>query len=35
MQFVFMDAIPADLITANPMGLQITYLESDQAFVPE
>ena len=35
MQFVFMDTIPADLITANPMGLQITYLESDQAFVPE
>ena len=34
-QFVFMPVIPPDLIVHNPMGLQITYLEADQAFVPE
>ena len=35
MQFAFMPVIPPDLIVHNPMGLQITYLEADQAFVPE
>ena len=35
LQFVFMPVIPPDLIVHNPMGLQITYLEADQAFLPE
>ena len=35
LQFVFMPVIPPDLIAHNPMGLQITYLEADQAFLPE
>ena len=29
-QFVFMPVIPADLVIFNPMGIQITYLETDQ-----
>ena len=33
MQFLFLDEIPPDLIVFNPMGIVITYLQSDRAIV--
>ena len=33
MQFLFLDEIPPDLIVFNPMGIVITYLQSDRAVV--
>ena len=33
MQFVFMPVIPADLVIFNPMGIQITYLETDRTLI--
>ena len=33
MQFVFMPVIPADLVIFNPMGIQVTYLETDRALI--
>ena len=30
MQFVFLPIIPADLVIFNPMGIQLTYLETDR-----
>ena len=35
MQFVFMPVIPADLVIFNPMGIQITYLETDRTLITE
>ena len=35
MQFVFMPVIPADLVIFNPMGIQVTYLETDRALITE
>ena len=35
MQFVFMPVIPADLVVFNPMGIQITYLETDRTLITE
>ena len=35
MQFVFMPAIPADLVIFNPMGIPVTYLETDRALITE
>ena len=32
-QFVFMPVIPADLVIFNPMGIQITYLETDRTLI--
>ena len=34
-QFVFMPVIPADLVVFNPMGIQITYLETDRTLITE
>ena len=33
LQFLFLDKIPPDLIVFNPMGLVISYLQSDRAIV--
>ena len=33
MQFVFMPVIPADLVIVNPMGIQVTYLETDKTLI--
>ena len=33
MQFVFMPVIPADLVIVNPMGIQVTYLETDRTLI--
>ena len=33
MQFLFLDEIPPELIVFNPMGIVITYLQSDRAVV--
>ena len=33
MQFVFMPVIPGDLVIFNPMGIQITYLETDRTLI--
>ena len=35
MQFVFMPVIPPDLVVYNPMGLQVTYLETDRTLITE
>ena len=35
MQFVFMPVIPADLVIFNPMGIQVTYLETDRTLITE
>ena len=35
MQFVFMPVIPADLVVVNPMGIQVTYLETDRTLITE
>ena len=35
MQFVFMPVIPADLVVFNPMGIQVTYLETDRTLITE
>ena len=35
MQFVFMPVIPADLVIVNPMGIQVTYLETDRTLITE
>ena len=35
MQLVFMPVIPADLVIFNPMGIQVTYLETDRALITE
>ena len=32
-QFVFMPVIPGDLVIFNPMGIQITYLETDRTLI--
>ncbi len=31
MQFIFLEQIPPSLITVNPMGILVTYLQADQA----
>ena len=33
MQFVFMPVIPTDLVIVNPMGIQVTYLETDRTLI--
>ena len=33
MQFIFMPVIPADLVILNPMGIQVTYLETDRTLI--
>ena len=33
MQFMFMPVIPADLVIVNPMGIQVTYLETDKTLI--
>ena len=35
MQFVFMPVIPSDLVIVNPMGIQVTYLETDRTLITE
>ena len=35
LQFLFLDEIPPDLIVFNPMGLVISYLQSDRAIVTD
>ena len=35
MQFIFMPVIPPDLVVFNPMGIQVTYLEADEAFITQ
>ena len=35
LRFEFLEAIPAELVVYNPMGLLITYLQADQALVTE
>ena len=35
MQFVFMPVIPVDLVIVNPMGIQVTYLETDRTLITE
>ena len=35
LQFLFLDEIPPDLIVFNPMGLVISYLQSDRAVVTD
>ena len=35
MQFVFMPVISADLVIFNPMGIQVTYLETDRSLITE
>ncbi len=35
MQFVLMPVIPGDLVIFNPMGIQVTYLETDRALITE
>ena len=35
MQFVFMPVIPTDLVVVNPMGIQVTYLETDRTLITE
>ena len=35
MQFMFMPVIPADLVILNPMGIQVTYLETDRTLITE
>ena len=31
LQFTFLEAVPVDLLPTNPLGLLVTYLQSDQA----
>lgn len=31
LQFIFLDEIPADLLTINPLGLIVTYIDADRA----
>ena len=33
MQFVFLPVIPGDLVVFNPMGIQLTYLETDRTLI--
>ncbi|MDE0246856.1 MAG: hypothetical protein OXO56_02840, partial [Gammaproteobacteria bacterium] len=33
LRFEFLEAIPAELVVYNPMGLLITYLQADRALV--
>lgn len=35
LRFTFLDAVPAELVVYNPMGLLITYLQADRALVTE
>ena len=35
LRFIFLDAIPSELVVYNPMGLLITYLQADRALVTE
>ena len=35
MQFVFMPVIPTDLVVVNPMGIQVTYLDTDRTLITE
>ena len=33
MQFMFLEAVPTELMIVNPMGIMITYLRGDQALM--